>query len=192
MSKAKILLIGGGGHCHSVIDVVEQQGIYEIYGIVDVLEKVGSRVLDYKVIGYDDDLIDLFQHCPNAVITMGHIKSNTLRVKLFETVKQIGYELPTIISPLAYVSRHAQISPGTVVMHQALVNANAKIGDNCIINTKALIEHDVSIGNHCHIATAAVINGGVVVRDNTFVGSNSVVVQEAQVINFVKAGSIYK
>lgn len=192
MPKPKILLIGGGGHCHSVIDVIEQQGAYEIYGVVDVPEKVGSQVLGYQVVGSDDDLPELLQHCPNAIITLGQLKSNALRVKLFAAAKQIGFALPAIISPLAYVSPHAKIGAGTVVMHQALVNANATIGENCIINTKALIEHDATIGDHCHIATAAVINGGVVVGENTFVGSNSVVVQEAQVTNFVKAGSLYK
>lgn len=192
MTKPKILLIGGGGHCHSVIDVIEQQGVYEIYGVVDVPEKVGSQVLGYQVVGNDDDLPELFQHCLNAVITVGQIKSNALRVKLFEAARTIGYRLPTIISPLAYVSPHAQIGSGTVVMHHALVNANATIGDNCIINTKALIEHDATIGSHCHIATSAVINGGVVVGENTFVGSNSTIVQESQVTNFVKAGSLYK
>jgi hypothetical protein len=28
-----IVLIGGGGHCKSVIDVIEQQGEYKIVGI---------------------------------------------------------------------------------------------------------------------------------------------------------------
>ena len=30
-----IILIGGGGHCKSVIDVIEQEKKYKISGIVD-------------------------------------------------------------------------------------------------------------------------------------------------------------
>jgi FlaA1/EpsC-like NDP-sugar epimerase len=38
MKKEKIILIGGGGHAHSVIDVIEQENKYEIVGIIDVEE----------------------------------------------------------------------------------------------------------------------------------------------------------
>ncbi|MCT7463274.1 NeuD/PglB/VioB family sugar acetyltransferase [Aliarcobacter cryaerophilus] len=171
--KEKIVLIGGGGHCHSVIDVIEQTNKYEIIGIVDTKENIGKKVLDYEIIACDDDLEELFKTCKKAVITIGHIKTNELRKKLFEKAKKIGFYFPTIISPLAYVSKYSFIDEGTVVMHHALVNANSKIGKNCIINTKALIEHDCIVEDNCHISTASIINGGVIVRENTFFGSNA-------------------
>lgn len=187
-----ILLIGGGGHCHSVIDVIEQQGRYRIAGVVDVRERVGQRVLGYPVVGCDDQLPDLFDTCKNAVITVGHLSSNRLRLKLYELAKGIGYSLPVIRSPFAYVSPYAALGEGTVIMHHALVNANARVGVNCIINSKALIEHDVQVGDHCHISTASVLNGGVTVADHTFVGSNATSKQEAELKGFIKAGSLAK
>ena len=33
-----ILLIGGGGHCKAVIDVIEQEGQFNIIGIIDKTE----------------------------------------------------------------------------------------------------------------------------------------------------------
>ena len=41
-NKRPILLIGGGGHCASVIDVIESQGIYKIMGIVDKKSFIGK------------------------------------------------------------------------------------------------------------------------------------------------------
>lgn len=187
-----ILLVGGGGHCRSVIDVIEQQGKYHIVGIVDLKEQIGKQVLGYPVIACDDQLPALFDSCKHAVVTVGHLRTNSLRITLFEQLKAIGYTLPVIVSPLAYVSRHAQIGEGTVVMHHALINVNASVGRNCIVNSKALIEHDVRIGNHCHVSTASVLNGGVVVEDNTFVGSNATSKQEAKLTGFIKAGSLAK
>lgn len=194
MSQAgeSIILVGGGGHCRSVIDVIEQQGKYHIAGIVDLKEHIGKQVLGYPVIACDDQLPELFGACRHAVITVGHIRSNSLRITLFEQLKAIGYTLPVIVSPLAYVSQHAQIGEGTVVMHHALINVNASVGRNCIVNSKALIEHDVYIGDHCHVSTASVLNGGVVVEDNTFVGSNATSKQEAKLTGFIKAGSLAK
>ena len=190
--KEKIVLIGGGGHCHSVIDVIEQENKYEIIGIVDTKENVGKKVLDYEIIGCDDDLETIFLSCKNALITVGQIKTSDLRIKLFEKLKNIGFNLPIIVSSLAYVSKHSSIEEGTVIMHHALVNANVKIGKNCIINSKALIEHDCIIGNNCHISTASVLNGGVIVKDNTFFGSNATSKQVIEIAGFIKAGSLAK
>jgi sugar O-acyltransferase (sialic acid O-acetyltransferase NeuD family) len=190
MKKEKIILIGGGGHAHSVIDVIEQENKYEIVGIIDVKENIGKKVLGYEVIACNDDLESIYKTCKNAVITIGHIKSNTLRKKLYEKAKEIGFNLPVIISPLAYVSKHSLIEESTVIMHHALINANAKVGKNCIINTKALIEHDVIVEDNCHISTASVLNGAVKVLENTFYGSNSTSKQEATIRGFIKAGEV--
>ena len=190
--KEKIVLIGGGGHCRSVIDVIEQEDKYDIIGIVDKKENIGKDVLGYEIIGCDDDLQAIFQTYKNACITVGFIKSNALRVKLFTMSKEIGFNLPVIISPLAYVSKHSLIEEGTVVMHHACINANAKIGKNCIINTKALIEHDCIVEDNCHISTASVLNGGVIVKENTFFGSNTTSKQGIKIEGFIKAGSVIK
>jgi len=188
--KKDILLIGGGGHCKSVIDVIEQEGEYSIAGIVDKKELIGKELLGYKFIGSDDDLERFFKIYKYAVITVGQIKSNAIRVKLFNQLKKIGYNLPTLISPLAYVSKYASIEEGTTIMHHALVNVDAKIGKNCIINTKALIEHDAVIGNNCHVSTGSIINGGTVVAENSFVGSNSTTKEYIFVGGFIKAGGV--
>jgi len=188
----KIVLVGGGGHCKSVIDVIELTNKYDIIGIIDTKENIGKKVLDYEIIACDDDLETIFKTCKNAVITVGQIKSNKTRVKIYNKLKQIGFNLPVIISPIAYVSKHSFIDEGTIVMHHALINANVKIGKNCIINTKALIEHDAKVEDNCHISTASVINGGVIVKENTFLGSNSTSKQGIEIEGFVKAESLVK
>lgn len=190
--KEKLLLIGGGGHCKSVIDVIEQEGRFEIAGIIDKKELIGSFVLDYPIIGSDEELKYLAQHYKYALVTIGHIKSAAIRIRLFEMLKDAGYELPVITSPLAYVSKHATINEGSIIMHHALVNANAYIGKNCIINSKALIEHDAIIEAHCHISTGAIVNGGVQVKTETFYGSNATCKEYVQVSGFIKAGSVVK
>ena len=43
--KETILLVGGGGHCKSCIDVIEQEGRFRSAGIVDVPKKLGQKVI---------------------------------------------------------------------------------------------------------------------------------------------------
>lgn len=192
--KPSILLIGGGGHCKAVIDVIETEGSFQIAGIVDQKELLGQKVLGYEVIGCDDDLEMLFGRFKYAIVTVGQIRSPDIRIRLFNQLKTIGYKIPSIISPRAYVSKHATINEGTIIMHDVLINANAAIGDNCIINTKALIEHDTIIGDHCHISTGTILNGNTKIGDCSFIGSNAVSKEGSCVEErtFIKAGSIIK
>ena len=177
MNKQPLILIGGGGHCRSCIDVVEMTNCFEIKAIVDLPTKKGEKTLSYEIQYCDADLPELVKKYKNVLITLGQIKSPHLRIKYFEQLKSLGAHFPVIISPLAHVAKSATIGEGTIIMHQALVNANAKVGRNCIINTKTLLEHDVIVGDHCHISTAAVINGATEVGEQTFIGSNAVSVE---------------
>lgn len=192
MSKERIILIGGGGHCKSVIDVIELTNKFEILGIVDREENLGKDVLGYKVIGTDKEIPNFVKEKVKFLITIGHLGDATKRIEIFKNLKKLGLPLATVVSPLAYVSRYASVGEGTVVMHHALINAGAKIGVNCIINSKALIEHDAIIEDHCHISTSATVNGGVLVRSGTFLGSNATVKQYTEIEGFIKAGSIIK
>ena len=187
----EILLLGGGGHCKSVIDVIEQEGKYTIIGILDNdLSKKGTNILGYEIIGTDKD-INTYR-CEYAFVTVGQLYSSVTRYILQSRIIMYGFILPTIISPRAYVSKHASIGRGTVIMHDTVVNAGASIGNNCIINTKALIEHDAVIEDNCHISTSAIVNGGVTIGNGTFYGSNATSKQMCKVSqnNFIKAGSV--
>jgi sugar O-acyltransferase (sialic acid O-acetyltransferase NeuD family) len=170
-----IILIGGGGHCLSCIDVLRLANIFEIVGILDISDKAGSSLLGIKVIGDDNDIPHLAGKYRNFLISIGQIKNPDKRIRLFETVKKYGGNLPVVISPKAYISPSAIINEGTIIMHNALVNAKAVIGKGCIINTGALVEHEASIGNFCHISTHAIVNGQVNIGNNSFIGSNSVI-----------------
>ena len=191
--KRPLILIGGGGHCKSVIEVAESAG-YEIKGILDMPDEVGKEVLPgHKVIGTDDEIPQYVEEC-DFVITVGFIKNPALRIKLDNKVKAAGGRLATIIASTAHVSKYAELGEGTVIMHQACVNAGAKIGDNCIINTFVNIEHDAEVGNQCHISTGTMVNGECKIGENCFIGSQSVCANCIEIASdiIVGAGSVVR
>lgn len=172
MKERNLILLGGGGHCKSVIEVAESVG-YNILGILDCPEKIAKSVFGYNVIGTDSD-IPLYVGKAEFVITVGFIKDPSIRIMLYNKVKEAGGRLATIIASTAHVSRYAILGEGTIVMHLAFVNAGAKIGNNVILNTFTNIEHDVEIGDQCHISTGTMVNGDCKIGKNTFIGSLSV------------------
>lgn len=181
-----LILVGGGGFCKSVADVVEDAG-YNILGILDKHEEVGKQLLHYEVIGTDED-IPSYVGKASFVITVGHIKDNTIRKKIQKKIKHAGGDIATIIAKDAYVSPYAKVGEGSLIMHKAMVGADVEIGECTIINTLCNISHDAKIGNFCHVSTCASVNGNCFVADDTFVGSQSVVNQGVK-INFLGGGN---
>lgn len=192
--KISIILVGGGGHCRSCIDVIEATDFYKISGILDVQERVGEMLLGYPIIGTDMDMERLADEGHLFLITLGQVGTSEGRKRLYARLQKLNAGLATVISPRAYVSVHASVEEGSIVMHDAVVNASARIGRNCIINTRALVEHDAEVADHCHLATGAIVNGGARVETGSFIGSNAVVRENALTGAgaFVKAGSVCK
>lgn len=187
-----LILLGGGGHCKSVIDVAESAG-YNILGVLDMPEDIGKPVLDYKVIGTDDE-IPWYIDKAEFIITVGFIKNSSIRIKLYNKVKEAGGKLATIVASTAHVSKYATLGEGTVILHQAVVNADAQIGANCIINTFTNIEHDAVVGNQSHISTGTMVNGDCKVGERVFIGSQSVLANGIEVGDdiIVGAGSVVR
>ena len=192
MNQKNLILLGGGGHCKSVIDVAESAG-YNILGVFDMLEDVDKPVLDYKVIGTDDDIPQYIGRA-EFIITVGFIKNPAIRIKLYNKVKEAGGKLATIVASTAHVSKYAVLGEGTVVMHRAVVNAGVQIKATCIINTFSNVEHDVVVGDQCHISTGAMINGDCKVGERCFIGSQSVLANGIKIGDdiIIGAGSVVR
>ena len=169
-----LLLIGGGGHCRSCMDVIEASGAYAIAGVIDRDGDGVSDTLGYPLLGSDADIPRLLPLYPTVLVTVGQITSPEARIRLFDAARRVGADLATIVSPRAHVSRHAKLGSGTIVMHGALVNACAVVGENCIVNSQALIEHDAVVESHSHVSTGARVNGCVYVERGSFIGSGAV------------------
>ena len=170
-----IVLIGGGGHCKSVIDVIESNPEFRIVGIVDVKEKLGSTLLGFPVIGTDEDIPCIMKTYRNFHITVGHILSNTNRIRIYNIISELGGVFPVIKAYDAHISSFAGVGAGTFIGHKAVINAGAQIGLNCIINTGAIIEHDSVIGNHSHISTVATVNADCEIGEGSFLSSHVVI-----------------
>jgi sugar O-acyltransferase (sialic acid O-acetyltransferase NeuD family) len=175
VSTKDLILIGAGGHARACIEVIEQSGEFQIKGLVGLSHEVGAERLGYKVLATDSELTQLAHEFTYAIISIGQIISSAHRVRLYNLALNAGFTLPTIISPLAKVSRHASVGMGTIIMHGAIIGPGVTIGDNCIINSGVILEHDTIVEDNCHLSTRSTINGNVSVGEGTFVGSASVI-----------------
>jgi sugar O-acyltransferase (sialic acid O-acetyltransferase NeuD family) len=171
----QLVLIGSGGHAKSVIDIIEAENKWNIYGLIGKKNEIGQDILGYSVIGSDENLEDIRRECDHAIIGVGQIGLPCIRVELAKKLKKLCFKSPFLISPNAYVSKRAKIGVGSVIGHGVVINADAEVGKYCIVNSQCLIEHGVRVGDFCHISTGAKLNGDVLVGENSFIGSNSII-----------------
>jgi sugar O-acyltransferase (sialic acid O-acetyltransferase NeuD family) len=180
--KKKILLIGGGGHCKSVLDSLLELNEYQEIGIVDKKENIGQSLYGIPFIGCDDDLQTLFHSgFDHAFITVGSIGNSSIRQKLYHQLIEVGFDIPSIIDSSARVSASARIEPGVFIGKLCIVNAGASIEKGAIINSGSIIEHDCQIGEFAHIASGAVLSGEVVIGKGSHIGANSTIKQQIQI-----------
>ncbi len=171
--EKRLLLIGGGGHCRSVLDCVLSTNSYKQIGIID--NDQNASALEIPVIGTDDDLPRLMNDgWTDAFISVGSIGSTALRLKLYRMIKNIGFSVPDIIDPSSVIAREVKIEEGVFIGKNAVVNAGSIVKSCAIINTGAIIEHDCQIGAFSHISPGALLCGQVTVGDDSHIGAGSI------------------
>lgn len=185
----KIVLVGAGGHCKVIIDIIKSTGEYEIVGITDKEASVDT-ILGIPIIGNDDILQDLYcEGVNNAFICIGALNNISVRDSIFDKLKDIGFKIPKLIHSKAIVSPYATINDGTCVMAGTIINPGVNIDENCIINTGSVIEHDCYIGKNTHISPGSLLAGGCKVGYNCHIGIGATVIQERKIGNNVVIGA---
>lgn len=171
----RLLLVGGGGHSHSVLDSALSSGIYEKIGIVD---NTDSTYLGVPVVGTDDNIPELIKKgWTDAFISVGSIGDTRTRRRLYDMVKRYGLSVATIIDSSAIVGKGVVIQEGVFIGKRAVVNVGCYIGTCSIINTGAIVEHDCRIDDFSHVSPGTTLCGQVKVGHDSHVGAGSVVKQ---------------
>ena len=185
-----LLLIGGGGHCGSVLDSILSQNGFSRLGIIDTTD---APVLGVPVVGSDDDLPRLLREgWTDAFVTVGSTGDVALRRRLYEMIRRLGFRIPAIVDGAAVIARNVTLGEGCYVGKKAVVNTGAVLGRCAIVNTGAIVEHDCLIGDFVHISPGAVLCGQVTVGDDSHIGAGAVVRQQIQIgaRALVGAGSV--
>lgn len=190
ITLSKLVLIGGGGHCKSVLDTALKMGEFNDIVITDSNIEKGTSLLGYSVVGNDDCLEQLRQEgFDYAFITVGSVKVNSLRETLANKVALLGFRFPIIQDPSAIVAESARIGEGTFIGKNTVINAAAVVGRHCIINTGAILEHECIVGDFSHISVGTILCGEVTVKDNCMIGAGSTVIQCRSIGNNVIIGA---
>lgn len=172
MKTQAVVLIGAGPHAAVVAEAVQALGRYELVGLTDPDATLGP-VLGLPLLGGDDVLVALRERDVNAaVISVG---DNALRQQLAAKARALGFALPPIIHPQAFIAPSARIEDGAIIMARAVVGTKTVVRELAIVNTGAIVDHDGIVGTAAHIAPGCAIAGSVTIGERALVGVGSAV-----------------
>lgn len=190
--KDKIVIVGGGEFAHLIIDVIKRLDKYDILGYTDIDDKGPVQGVEY--LGNDEvlkEIIKRHQNC-NAVVGVGLIKISYARNKIYEMVKSMGYQFPSIVSKSAVLQDDVFLDEGTCVLDHALINAGTRIGKCCIVGPGSIIEHHCTSGDFVTFATGSIFAAGSTIGNNSILSVGAIVVSHKDICSncFIGAGSV--
>jgi sugar O-acyltransferase (sialic acid O-acetyltransferase NeuD family) len=183
-----LVLIGGGNQAHYTIDIIEKENKYNIIGIIDSVHDVGSDRFGYKIIGRQENLIELIKEY-NIEVGVISIGDNWSRYYVYnKIIEQIpNFEFANAIHPSVIIGNNVKLGVGIVAMAGCIFNPKAVIEDFTFFATGAQVEHDCHIDKFSSISAGSVTGGyvklgkfsaitlGVTVIDRVEIGENTVV-----------------
>jgi sugar O-acyltransferase (sialic acid O-acetyltransferase NeuD family) len=183
-----IVLIGGGNQAHYTIDIINKEGKYNIIGIIDSIHDIGSDKFGYKIIGRQEDIVELVKqyNIEGGVISIG---DNWVRYYISSQIKQNlpHFNFVNAIHPSVVIGDNVKLGEGIIMMAGCIVNPKSKIGNFVFFATGAQIDHDCTIGNFSSISAGSITGGyvslgdfsaitlGVTIIDRLEIGKNTVI-----------------
>lgn len=188
----RIAIIGGGGHSRVIIDALcelSKKNQMKLIGFYD--DNINcEEYRSIKRLGKINDINS--NHEVYYICGIGNLKTRRSIIDKLSNINWIN-----VIHPSSIISDTVKLGKGIFINAGTIINSRAYIKDHCIINTNSVIEHDVSIGVNCHIAPSVTICGHVTIKDETFIGVGTKIINRNKrgfinigANNFLNAGSL--
>lgn len=171
MNKDKMLIFGASEHTRYTIDIIEQEGKYEIVGILDFALNKGTIYAGYPILGTDSELLSISEEhkCSKGSVAIG---DNHLRKRVVNNICAMmpTFEFVSAIHPSALLGKNVSIGKGSVLMAGVIINNDSVVGAHSFVATKASLDHDSSLGDFSSMSPGVTTGGKVVIGSCTAIG----------------------
>ena len=174
---SNLIILGAGGHALSVADAAWSAG-WTVVGFYSPDGKgpasnVGPVSSSLDSLGISD-----------TAFALG-IGTNHSRETLAQDISKrfARAEIVSVVHATAWVSSHASIYPGAVVLSHASVGPRSAVGRGALLNTGASLDHESSLGDYASLGPGARTGGNVSIGERTMIGI------QAGILHGVSVGS---
>lgn len=110
-------------------------------------------------------------HRTFVAVSLTHL--NRLRRRLYDAVKQAGFDCVSCVSSRAFILPSVVIGENVFVQEHVALQHNVRIGDNVFLGSGTVISHSSAVEDDCWFGPHATVAGFSTVGRGSFVGAGS-------------------
>ena len=142
----RLLILGAGQYGQVAKEIAEATERFDRIAFLDDNSSTAiGKLRDF------DRFTDDFD---TAVVAIGDAEK---RLKLIEQLINVGYNVPALVHPAAYVAPSAKIGRGSFIEPMAVVHTEVAVGIGCIISAGTIINHNSVIGEGSHLNCGTIV-----------------------------------
>lgn len=174
MDSKKLVIIGSGETALLAYEYFTFDSNFEVAAFAIEREFLTVKILNGLPVVSLEELTkvyppDLFV----AFVAISSTKLNRLRIRLYETTKEMGYQFASYISSKAFVWDNVTIGENCFILENNTLQPFVEIGNNVTLWSGNHIGHRSKIYDNCFITSHVVISGFCNIKENCFIGVNS-------------------
>lgn len=166
-----LLLIGAGGLGSVVAEIAQISGQWSKIAFLDDTPD-HAKMREFPIIGRTGEAKDFVGEYTHALPTMGN---NEFRLNMLRHLQNLGFHIPTIIHPRAFVSPSAILGEGCIILANAVVNTKVRLGDACLVHIGAMLDHDCVVGDGVLLPIGIVIRNAANIPPKAVLRPNTVI-----------------
>lgn len=142
--KLNLLILGAGVHGD---DVYEISKALRVFNRIDYLDDNPFKV---NVIGKWKDAEKFLESYPVAIVA---VADEDTRKEWTAKLQDIGFIIPTLIHPTAFIPEGIEIGIGTVICARVTVSVGTTIGNHCIITSGSIVPRKAVLPDWAYFET---------------------------------------
>jgi len=165
----KLIVYGAGEFGSLIANVLSYHDDLQIVAYGDDDPQKSADHIDGTPVFGQEDLLD-FAKQNNIKLAITAIGNNTLRAEKFNLLKNIGFQMISIVHPQALIDSKVSYGDNVIIEMGTAIHTHSTIGNNVFLGGEALIGHHNTIGNHVLVGGNVSFGGSVVVEDYVSLG----------------------
>lgn len=172
-SRLRVIVIGAGDGGKIVAELLAlEPAKYELAGFLDDNKNLWSKEMaGGRVLGGTDQIQALSQQRVFDSIIISITSNMTVRKRLFDKYRDLGFKFINVIHPSVYVSPSAQLGCGNLIYGMVYIGTETKIGDDNLISAHSSIDHHNKVGSHNLFGPGCLTSGDVTIGDSCIFGA---------------------